>query len=252
MTTDPFAGPSVESAAEAPLGKGDLVIVMAGSPVAGNVTEGVAGDVTMKDLIAASENGESQFTLLVVNPIDMISLASDISELSRQGRKFKRIVILSHAGGPEASPSIETKDGGKITPKTVTKGLVRAVKQALTPNGIVIMATCGYYYEDMKMVNGLRVYRTRGIDPNLAKSDKEYQEQWLKRLQAFAVLFGHAVFADASDSVPSARPEDVGSHRKLTTTKMLPPKPGSTLQEWPPNVPRIGASPEGEFYGIRK
>jgi hypothetical protein len=143
-------------------------------------------------------------------------------------------------------------DGKKVTASNVHPGLIRAVKLALRPTGIVILATCGYYYEDMKIVNDLRVYRTRGANPALAKADARYQTDWLARLRTFAVAFGHAVFADATDSVPSADPADVGSHRKLTTTPMLPPKPGSAFPTWPPNEPRIGASPNGDFYGLKQ
>ena len=116
----------------------------------------------------------------------------------------------------------------------------------------MILATCGYLYEDATDVNRLLTYRTRGIDPNYAEADKKYQEQWLKRLQQFAAFFGHAVFADASHSYPSANPADAGSHRKQTTTPMLRPKPGSSFPTWPPNAPRIGASPGGEIYGLNK
>ena len=141
---------------EGNLGKGDLVIISGASPSAEGKKEGEGG-ATIADFENAA--GPLGFTLSKINPTTVDSLAEAIKQgvIANRGKKFQRIIILSHAGGPTDSPSIELSETDKLKPDKINNGLIAEVTGALNRNGIVILASCGYFYEDM---DGNRGYRT--------------------------------------------------------------------------------------------
>ena len=95
-----------------------------------------------------------------------------------------------------------------MTAKNLSGPLAAAINSALTPDGILVLATCGYYNEDPTRTNG-KPYRLR--DPNSIRTDAEYQRQWLENLGTMAAAIGRPAYADPTDSVPSANPSDAGS-----------------------------------------
>jgi hypothetical protein len=264
------------SSAEDPLGDGDLVIIMAGSPAAQNaknleeeakraagrvagVQEGIKGSTYAdfeNEVKKATAAGKATFVLSKIQPGSLGGLAFAINMAVREngGKKFKRIIILSHAGGPAQSPSIQTESKEKLEAESIPWSVTNAANNALDPTGIVVLGSCGYYYEDIvltevRTVDGkvVVVHDRVPRDPT-NKDDQAYQEAWIARLGRLALAIGHAVFADAADSFPSARPGDAGSiRRNLDSHAPMPPK--GTLSPGPipvPNVPRIGVAPDGQ------
>ncbi len=157
--------------------------------------------------------------------------------------------------GQRTARQFRLTDTDKLTPDTVNNALAAAVKGALEREGIVVLASCGYYYENMHVVTAagpggeqVEFHKYTPRVPAKNPADAEYQKQWIERLRRFASAFGHAVFADATRSWQSTNPADAGSKRRLDSTRPQPPKPGtaSTDMIWPPNVRRIGVSPRGK------
>jgi hypothetical protein len=227
--------------AEAPFQEGDLVIITDNCPV---MHPEVPGDPTFAQFeAAAAKNG---FTLPQLHPKTLAELAKVVSgaaslHLATTGRPFQRIFILSHAGGTANSPSAFLGPGEVLKAGKVPPDLQAAVHGALSWNGILVLATCGYYDEDpgpepAPGMHPLKPYRQR--DPK-DPADAAFQTGWLRDLGLLAAGFKNAVYADRSDSVPSADPNDAGTHRFSTKTPMNGTK-------YPPNVPRIGVTPGGD------
>jgi hypothetical protein len=252
-----FATPWAD--AEAPLGEGDLVIITAGSPATEERkveqhTEGMQRGATFDDFKKAQPTGK--FALSETRPATLEELAIAIHNAERDngGKKFKRIIILSHAGGPDASPSIQLGGGPKLQAGgNIPDSLKNEVDNALEPTGILIFGSCGYYYEEIIVkrfiVDGKTIttedFRRR--DPAKIPADKAYQLAWIVRLTALAGAFGHAVYADPSRSWPSARPEDAGSVRRTLDSKPQSVPKGTIPQGPVPyvNEKRIGIGPDG-------
>ena len=95
-----------------------------------------------------------------------------IRAVQLNGGPFKRIILISHAGGGENGPAASL-GGERLTAGNISPDLRRAVKSALTPDGIVVIVACGYF---------------KG-------GNKAYKGQWLDNLLAMSQMFGHVVFA---------------------------------------------------------
>ncbi len=155
------------------------------------------------------------------------------------GKPFRRIIIISHAGGSENGPSVSP--GGKRLTATEFEndegGLSTAIKNGLSPDGVLVLASCGYYWEEP--IPGLpqsAPYRLRGTGtPAQIQSDQNYQPQFWKNLGTIATAIGHPVFIDPVKSFPSANPNLAGSDRWYSTWG--PPR-GTPIR-------RLGVAPSG-------
>ena len=117
----------------------------------------------------------------------------------------------------------------KLQSENIPQTLVDAVQLALNPNGIVVLATCGYYEEDPPP-SGLKPFRLRS--PALIPGDARYQQNWDDRAFKLALRFQRALFADTSCSQPTLIRQFAGTRRTLSTDA-----PGAI------NRPRRGMSP---------
>ena len=174
----------------------------------------------------------------------LAGLQAAIKNASNQGAKFRRIIILSHAGGERDSPSASLQSekddpfhNARLHAGTLRPSLAKQINASLTPNGILVIATCGYYYEEATR-GYVKPYRTR--DPVNNPADARYQSNWMKALAKMAGLINHAVAADSVDSKPSKYAEDAGSYRYRTADEI----PGPNA---PRNVPRIMVGPDGKI-----
>ena len=97
----------------------------------------------------------------------LAGLQAAIKNASNQGAKFRRIIILSHAGGekkPLRVAAIRKRRSLPINARlhagTLRPSLAKQINASLTPNGILVIATCGYYYEEATR-GYVKPYRTR-------------------------------------------------------------------------------------------
>jgi hypothetical protein len=204
------------------------VIISENSPVVQASAPNGPPGATIKEFQAAAK--VTGFTLLTANPASLHELEVEIKNATGGG-KFKRILIISHADYPPNGPSAAFADHTwmqRLTAKNFPSGLANAINGALTPNGILVLATCGYYYEDLDPATG--VYRRR----TGTEADRNYQAAWLGNLQSMAKKIKHPVYADPTASKPQAGGD--GSRRFLSTD----PQNMNT-----PNYDRIGVDPFG-------
>ncbi len=171
---------------EAPPGPGDLVIVTAGSPATekppdpNTVETGPQRGSTYAEFQLASK--PNHFMLSPIQPKNQRELEKAINDAvaANGGKPFRRIFILSHAGGESESPSITMHSNAmfngeplmvngepvdvpvKVTGANIIGDLVLAIQNALEANGTLILGTCGYYWE----VAGSGHRRAQGSKPD--------------------------------------------------------------------------------------
>ena len=222
----PPPAPIVYAKPIANLGPGDLVVVTKNSPVFDKAEE---GDATIQDY--QDSLVDLKFTLANKNPTTIAQLV-DVLNSYRPG-SFNRIFLVSHAGGQAKGPAAELQHGSTvqrlnwdstIAPPNPQPNfppeLVAALKRALAPNGIFILSTCGYYYEQRLPGN------------NYPPQFKVYQGEFEKNLAGMAQAIGHPVYADATCSNPNARRGSV-THRGNPRIFKDPPE-------------RVGFGPDGK------
>jgi hypothetical protein len=102
------------------------------------------------------------------------------------GVPFRRIIIISHAGGEENGPSLSLDPSGDSRNRLQyadgrrTDALRLAISGALAPGGILVFGSCGYYW----------------------KMDRVYRERWLANLRGIAQYLGVTVFASPGPASP--------------------------------------------------
>jgi hypothetical protein len=112
---------------------------------------------------------------------------------ANKGRPFSRIFLISHAGGEKSGPSAKLSDTSRLsynsTPlpnhsatEKLPPYLADAFNRALSPGGILVLASCGYYYESKL---------------------NDYRKLWLANLQGWASTIGHPVYASLGKAEPN-------------------------------------------------
>lgn len=140
--------------------------------------------------------------------------------VAANGGPFRRIVVISHAGGPANGPSADlgterlTAANLKANPQ-----LVASINKRLSPTGIFVMATCGYCYEILS-----------GPDHSIVTAQTAaYQAQWEANLAAIAAAIGHPAYADPGTS-------QTNTHLGSLTRLKAPPRK---------MLMRMGFAPDG-------
>jgi len=219
QSTDPNAG----------TGPGDLLILSRHYP--GNDPNPGDGTKTDPDFEAAA--ARRRFYLAPDRPATLDDLTEAINKaVKANGGPFKRIILISHAGGPANGPaacmrssrsgdqrmndvgSSDPNDPERLRNGHITGPLSGAINRALTPNGVFVLATCGYYEES---------------------DNRRYRDRFKNNLKAMARQIGHPFYADA---LPSNPDPEFGSRthdsRKVDT-----------------GVPhRVGADPDGPIHEL--
>jgi hypothetical protein len=216
-----------------PLGPGDLVIISGYSPVDEPDSD---KNFNLKYPAFQSMSKIAGYTLSPFRPktTDELKLAlrSGASMVPDFGG-FRRIVLISHTGTEINWPSAELSPGNKLyfdsTKRTHAQrtahfpdDLSLAFQEALAPNGILVLASCGYLYE---RIGDNHIY--------LGKQDPLKMQQSLNDLKGWSSYIHHAVYADPALSQPNA---SFGSTTHL-------PSEGTTPTTRPP---RVGFSPGGK------
>ena len=109
---------------------------------------------------------------------------------------------------------------------------------ALAPNGILVLASCGYYDEDPPP-DGSKPYRQRiGIDQSRGRG---LSETWLQNLATMAAKIGRPVFADAY------RFRSLGKQcaRRFVPEVEREPIMGVSLKPAPTGPPPVAPTPMG-------
>jgi hypothetical protein len=135
--------------------------------------------------------------------------------VAQNGKPFRRIVIISHAGGATNGPALSlgtdrvaydsTKRSAAERRHDLPYSLGRALSDGLLPGGILVLGSCGYYND----------------------GDASYQKRWINNLRGFATAVNHTVYASPGPAEPSL----------LTGTNPLKNKdrdPGSMVGMTPP------------------
>jgi hypothetical protein len=134
------------------LGPGDLVIV------SGNIPQGkppASNPLQQPDFAAAGK--KLGYAVSPRTPKTIAGLTAAINEAVKQnGGGFRRIVIYSHAGGPENAPALNLSPipndrsqrinfDASAEDKTqhMPKPFSTAINNALKPSGILVLASCG-------------------------------------------------------------------------------------------------------------
>jgi hypothetical protein len=71
-------------------------------------------------------------------------LALGIADASRHGKTFQRIFIVGHGGGRFRLPGVLLWHGERFEAATLTDECARKLKNALAPEGVLIIAACGH------------------------------------------------------------------------------------------------------------
>ena len=135
----------------------------------------------------ASQGTSLGYKVAPWQPSDTFSLERAIRTalLNNKGVPFRRILVISHAGGPVNGPSLnlnsERGRWNRITNGNIHGDLTSAVRAALGPNGIFVLGSCGYYY----------------------KEDEVYRARWLTNLRRIAEDLGVTVFASPGLASPN-------------------------------------------------
>jgi hypothetical protein len=89
-----------------------------------------------------------------IEPTTMAELALAINVAFKQNKSvpFRRILVISHAGGGENAPALnlglDRITSGKIAQGGLITDVLRGnIQRALQPNGIFVLGSCGHYYE---------------------------------------------------------------------------------------------------------
>lgn len=103
-----------------------------------------------------------------------------IEDSTKKWGPFNRILVKSHCGGPSSGgPSLQFKKGGPVlSADTLEPATILAIKRALKPNGIFVIASCGYRDD----------------------YDKAYRTEWNRQLQEWANKLQRKVYADPTKS----------------------------------------------------
>ena len=180
------------------------------------------------------------FTLSPIQPKNQQELVKAINDAlaANGGKIFKRIIILSHAGGETASPSINMKhtvtgaDGKpilvkgkpvvvevKVTADNIIPALVVAIGNALDVEGALILGTCGYYWEAPIPNSNNNALRVR--DPADPIIDAPFQTNWMARLSAWGIKS-----AATSLQIPASRghPQTTGTQVPCASFATVPRK----------------------------
>jgi hypothetical protein len=127
----------------------------------------------------------------VSSPQELADAIND-AVIANGGKPFRRILLISHAGGGLNGPSAKlspvdrlaynSNAGPRKSPtENLPSSVGRAINKALTPGGILVLATCGYY-------NG---------------GDEKYKKAWLNNLKGWAQAVGHGVYASPGPAEPN-------------------------------------------------
>jgi RHS repeat-associated protein len=193
------------------LGQGDLVIVTGDSPA------------NLKDLEGTSRR--QGFTLMPGAATSLDDLIAKLKSSSNHGqKKYRRIVIVGHAGGMEDGPSLSldkekvrltSSDFGTQDPKDRTKivpsPLSKAITEALEEDGVLVIAACGYYHwtneydvlEDIgKLLADPAGDKFKKANPQRLKDQTpEYRDNWKDRARDIARATGRRVAVALRDVV---------------------------------------------------
>ncbi len=194
-------------------GPGDLVIITGNSPVKFQTFE------------KASQT--QCYTLMPRTPKTTQELIDQIRELSNNGQmKFRRIVIIGHAGGANNGPAVSLNNDGKTEvrltskdfvttdPKDPTKitgpsDLSKAITGALEADGVLVIASCGYYHWTNE-IDVMESTRT-GKDVDLVQQKEQpYREGWRKNAGDIARALGRRLAVGLRDIKPSPTGEFTG------------------------------------------
>ena len=185
------------------LGPGDLVIITGNYPGADEGAVRKSGNKgpdlkqewarTAEDFRLASE-GRNTFMLAPTNPTNFKALASAINEAvkANKGQPFRRILLISHAGGGRDTPACKLSkepNGDRLFFKSKSPAGERknlppevavAFANAIKSDGILVLASCGHCDD--------------------ANHDNN---SFLENVRGWAGTIGHAVYASAGPASPS-------------------------------------------------
>jgi hypothetical protein len=125
-------------------------------------------------------------------------------------------VIIAHARGANDGPSLslgENPEDPRITSTTFgtpdnPSDLSKAITAALAEDGVLVMASCGYYwwtneYDRITDIQNLQLDPTdpkyTGKVQDLKPQDPEYRKQWRENLKSIAATIRRGVAAGLRD-----------------------------------------------------
>ena len=194
------------------LGPGDLVILSGNWPDVGKSNAPGYTGTSLQGFIDNSKPTSRGYAL--VYGINTIADLDEAIQGSSRNGKFRRIILISHAGGPDSGPALNlgrdrltagninhsmsqrSPDGSSMS-QVQRHSLGQTINRSLTKTGILVMSGCGYYYHaDSKERIG---------------QSSAYQKIWMNNLKIIAKSIGHCDFANTSQSQPDVLSGSVSS-----------------------------------------
>ncbi|MBI1917149.1 MAG: RHS repeat-associated core domain-containing protein, partial [Planctomycetes bacterium] len=191
--------PAPDITSENRLGPGDLVVLLKNRAYEGNQDSNweQARDGKGMD---RELNGRGSYYTLVTSVSSEAEFRKVLEQevKKRNGRPFKRILVIGHCGGvgdTDVGPSIDFGQG-RVTSKNINPKTIQAIQRALAVDGAFVIGTCGYY-QDSK------------VDP----------AKWLAGLERWAEKLDRQVYAD---QVTSHSDPQCGYGSRLDPFKQAP------------------------------